>query len=163
MAYSYRPVETADGPAIIDIFNYFVANSFAAYAETAVGSAFFDRFRAACAGYPFEVITTSAGEVIGFGCLHPFHIADTFRQTAELTYFILPEHTGSGLGTNMLNRFMDKAREMGIVTLLASISSENRQSIQFHKKHGFIECGRFKRVGLKQGTEFDMVWMQKFL
>jgi len=50
-----------------------------------------------------------------------------------------------------------------IKTLLASISSRNKESIAFHKKHGFIECGRFKDIGRKRGKPFDVVWMQKVI
>jgi L-amino acid N-acyltransferase YncA len=45
-------------------------------------------------------------------------------------------------------------------TILASISSRNDGSIRFHKKNGFRECGRFRRVGRKFGQDFDIVWMQ---
>ena len=43
---------------------------------------------------------------------------------------------------------------------LAHISSANQASIRFHSRHGFTECGRFREVGEKHGTVFDMVWMQ---
>lgn len=37
------------------------------------------------------------------------------------------------------------------------------RSINFHKKNGFIECGRFQRIGRKHGQTFDVIWMQKML
>lgn len=45
--------------------------------------------------------------------------------------------------------------------LLASISSRNEQSLAFHRKRGFVECGRLRDVGVKFGKSFDVVWMQK--
>jgi L-amino acid N-acyltransferase YncA len=39
----------------------------------------------------------------------------------------------------------------------------NDQSLAFHRKHGFEEVARFKRVGEKLGREFDVVYMQKWL
>ena len=63
----------------------------------------------------------------------------------------------------MLKRLISDARKMKIKTLLASISSRNKESIAFHKKHGFIECGRFKDIGRKRGKLFDVVWMQKVI
>jgi phosphinothricin acetyltransferase len=50
---------------------------------------------------------------------------------------------------------------MGIVTVLASISSLNQSSLAFHKKNGFVECGRFVGIGRKMGTGFNVFWMQK--
>jgi phosphinothricin acetyltransferase len=55
------------------------------------------------------------------------------------------------------------ARDKGITTILAGISSLNPGSIEFHRKKGFTECGRFRKVGRKKGHDFDTVWMQKML
>jgi phosphinothricin acetyltransferase len=52
---------------------------------------------------------------------------------------------------------------MKINSLLANISSRNRQSLEFHRKNGFRECARFPKVGRKFGEDFDAVWMQKQL
>ena len=56
-----------------------------------------------------------------------------------------------------------EARQRGIDTILANISSHNEQSLAFHAGHGFTECGRFRRAGRKFEKDFDIVWMQKFL
>ena len=50
---------------------------------------------------------------------------------------------------------------MGVDNFMAHISSLNEGSIRFHLRHGFTECGRFRRVGTKNGRDFDMVWMQR--
>ncbi|MBE0481730.1 MAG: GNAT family N-acetyltransferase [Dehalococcoidia bacterium] len=63
----------------------------------------------------------------------------------------------------MLSLLIREASQMGIDTLLASISSRNQSSIDFHKKNGFTECGKFVSIGRKFGQDFDVVWMQKFL
>jgi phosphinothricin acetyltransferase len=114
-------------------------------------------------GYPFYVIETPEKQVVGFGLIHRYHPAKTFNRVAELSYFISPSHTRKGLGTKLLSLLIDKAAGMGIDTLLASISSLNQLSVDFHKKNGFVECGRFICVGRKFGHDFDMIWMQKHL
>ena len=77
--------------------------------------------------------------------------------------FVQPEMTGMGLGAQMLAYLETAGKEKGITTILASISSLNEGSIRFHERHGFTECGRFARVGIKNGIVFDTVWMQKFI
>ena len=91
---------------------------------------------------------------------HPFPV---FSKTAEISYFIRPEWTGKGLGDTLLACLIQKAKLKGIHSILASIASLNEPSLQFHKKHGFIECGRFREVGEKKGQIFDVVYMQKRL
>jgi phosphinothricin acetyltransferase len=163
MEYIIRPALDSDAAAITAIYNHFATNSFAAYPSRPIDKTFFERFKAMAVGYPFYVIETPEKDVIGFGQLRPYHPADTMRQTAEITYFILPEHTGHGLGTRLLLMLEDEARHRGIKNILASVSSLNAQSLSFHLKHGFAECGRFRCVGIKFNEEFDVVWMQKFI
>jgi phosphinothricin acetyltransferase len=163
MEYEIRPVNEKDRLGVTAVFNHFVENSFAAFPEEKVDSSFFDRMVAVSKGYPFYVIEVDGGKLAGFALLHPYHRSPTISRTAEVTYFILPEHTGRGLGGRILDRFIKDAREMGIDNLLASISSLNEGSISFHAQHGFVECGRFRRIGRKRGRDFDIVWMQKFL
>ena len=160
MSYKFENVSYDHKKAITDIFNYYVVNSFAAYPTSPVGDALFDRFYDMSSGYPFKVITYNTKEIVGFAFLHPYHLADSFSKTAEITYFILPDHTGKGLATKILNLFISIGKKQGIMNLLANISSLNEGSINFHKKNGFVECGRFKNIGHKFNKDFDVVWMQ---
>ena len=151
------------GQAVIDIFNHFVTHSFAAYPDQPVPHEFFGRFQQMTQGYPAFVATLDSGRVVGFGFLRPFHPASTLRRTAEVTYFISPEYTKRGIGTALLNRLIEEAIPMGIDSLVASISSKNEESIAFHRKNGFRECGRIQRAGRKSDQDFDIVWMQRQL
>ena len=163
MEYRFRRVKEEDHPALVDIFNYYIENSYAAYRESKIDAAFVELLERVAGEYPFYTVETTDDDIVGFGMIHPYHPAEVFTRVAELSYFLAPAHTGRGLGTKLLNRLTEDARKRGIDTLVASISSRNEQGINFHKKHGFVECGRFKRIGRKWGDDFDMVWMQKFI
>jgi len=163
MGYELAPLGESDRQAVAGIFNYHIEQGFAAYPESPVTEEFFDRILAMSAGYPAVSVKTDSGEVVGFGFLRAFHAADTFRRTAEIAYFLLPEHTGKGLGRRMLALFEEQAWEHGIDNFLASISSLNEQSLRFHAQAGFERCGTFRAVGRKRGRDFDMVWFQKRL
>ena len=129
-------------------------SSFAAYPDQPVPHEFFGRFQQMTQGYPAFVATVDSGRVVGFGFLRPFHPASTLRRTAEVTYFISPEFTKRGIGTALLNRLIEEAVPRGIDSLVASISSKNEESIAFHRKNGFRECGRFERAGRKNESRF---------
>jgi phosphinothricin acetyltransferase len=162
-AYRLQALAESDRTAVTGIFNYFVERSFAAYPEEPVGEEFFDRILAWSEGYPAVTVRTAAEEVVGFGFLRAFHPAGTFSRTAEVAYFLLPEHTGRGAGSLMLSRFMEAARGIGVDNLLASVSSLNEASLRFHRRSGFECCGTFRGVGRKAGRDFDVVWFQKRL
>lgn len=161
MDYELAELTEKDRCAVLAIFNYFVDNSFAAFHEEPVGDEFFDRLLTIVARYPAVTVRTETGEVAGFGFLRPFHPAPTLRRTAEIGYFLMPEHTRKGLGNRLLDYFFEKARAMGVDNLVASVSSLNQQSLQFHEKAGFTRCGTFRAVGYKRGRDFDVVYFQK--
>jgi phosphinothricin acetyltransferase len=162
-AYRLEPLVDDHAPAVVEIFNHFVRSSFSAYPSAPVDGAFYVRLAGLAQGYPAVAAVGPDGAVAGFGMLRRWHPADSFGRTAEVTYFIRPEHTGRGLGAQMLAHFEAAARRMGIDTILASISSLNEGSIRFHRRNGFVECGRFRAVGRKFDRDFDVVWMQKRL
>lgn len=160
MVTRLRAVEERDWESITAIFNHWVTESYAAYPDEPVGEGFFRDRNAAHPEYPFFVADGEAG-IVGFAYLSPFHPVPTMRHTANLTYFLHPEHTGHGLGRVFLERLLEAGREIGITNFMAHISSENPGSIRFHLRNGFTECGRFANVGVKKGRSFDMVWMQR--
>ncbi len=163
MEYSFRPIKKEDRESIIDIFNQYIENSFASYRENKFLYQDFDMLLQMSNSCPRVSIIDKNGKIVGFGMLRVHIPMPTFSQTAEVTYFIHPDHTGKGLG-KMLLAFLEKsAAEKNITNILANISSLNPKSIEFHQKNGFIECGRFKKVGKIKGKEFDTVWMQKML
>lgn len=145
---------------VLDIFNHFVATGFAAYPDRPAGREFFDRLRDMAGDYPSVVVLDPARRVVGFALMRPHYPWETFRRTAVVSWFILPEHTGRGVGTAILEAFVAEARRRGITSLLASVSSLNPESLGFHARRGFREVGRFRSVGRKRGRDFDEVWLQ---
>jgi phosphinothricin acetyltransferase len=163
MEYSINPITTEDREAIIDIFNYYIENSFAAFPEIRLPFQAFDFLLQMSKGYPNGTIKDENGKVVGFGLLRTHNSIPAFAQTAEITYFLDKEHTGKGLGRMLLDFLERGGRKRGLTTILADISSLNPGSINFHRNNGFVECGRFLKVGKKNGQLFDTVWMQKML
>jgi phosphinothricin acetyltransferase len=161
--YEIRRVRDGDRNAVVDVFNYFVENSFAAYPDKKVGPEIFDLLKNMSRGGAFYVVETPGKEVAGFALLRHHQIAEAFKRAGEITYFILPQHERRGLGARFMEIILADARAAGVETLLANISSLNEVSLNFHLKHGFKECGRFQRIGRKFGRDFDVIWMQKFL
>lgn len=161
MEATIRPMSPTDREPVIDIFNYYIENSFAAYPENRVPYDFFTMLQNLTLGYPSLVLESHPEGTIAFAFLRPHNPLPAFKATAEITYFIKPGHVDKGLGGLLLQHLIEEGKEMGLHTLLASISSRNEQSIAFHLKNGFLECGRFKNIGRKFAEAFDVVWMQK--
>ena len=165
MNIRFEKLGEGDREAVIDLFNYYIENSFAAYPEKKVPYGLFDQFLALTEGYPAFTVRDEeqADRIVGFAFLRPYHPLADFQRAAEITYFIEPGYTGQGIGSRILERITGEARRKGIDTILANVSSLNESSLRFHERHGFEECGRFRRVAKKKGQDLDVVWMQKIL
>lgn len=155
-----REFAPGDLDSLLAVFNAFVRNSHAAYPESELGREPFEKLLAQA-----RIILTlqAGGAVVGFGYISAYRPLPNFDHTGVLTYFILPEHTGQGHGSRLLQELFRRGRDMGITNYLAHISSRNEPSLSFHRKHGFEEVGRFRDVARKFGETFDVVWVQKRL
>lgn len=155
-----RPACDADREPIMQTFNHYAATGFAAYPEGPVPERLFDLLRDDSISF---IVAELAGSVVGFGLLKPFMPFAAFQATATVSYFIGPGYTGRGVGRLILDCLELRAKEAGVTTLVAHISSKNEASIRFHLRNGFKEAGRLRSVGKKFGEPFDLVWMQKAL
>ena len=160
-AYRFEPLAEDHRRAVIDIFNYYVTETTAAYRRDPVGYDFFENFTGDMDRYPAYAIRTEDGVVAGFCMLEPFMNAPTFDAVAEATYFLHPEHTGRGIGSLALGRLEADAKKMGITRLVANASSENDGSVRFHLGRGFTEYGRLENAGEKLGRIFGIVYLEK--
>jgi phosphinothricin acetyltransferase len=163
MDSTFQPLSEEHRQAVIDIYNHHVDHGFASYREARLPYEAFDRFLAIAKGYPAYVHIPVGGEVDGFGFLHAWHPSECFQRTAEITYFFRPGATRQGSGSRLLAKLLEEAVMLKIDRILASISSRNPESLAFHRKHDFLECGRFSQVGRKHGVDFDVVWMVRQL
>jgi len=153
-----RPKNEEDLENILEVVNSFVKNSFAAYQDEPYPASTVDEWNKKARVF---LVLESGNEFVGFGFAAAYRPFKSFDHVGVLTYFILQEYTGKGLGTKLINKLISKGKELGITNYLAHISSKNEQSLNFHKKHGFKEVGRFKDMSVKLGESVDMVWVQK--
>lgn len=161
MDITIRLVEDKDKVAFVNIFNYHIQHGYAAYSTNPVPVEAFERFKSFARDGLMYVAETSEKGVIGFALLKIYYNVDCFAKTAEVSYFILPDFTNQGLGKRFMNTLIDAARTHGIDKLVANVSSLNPQSLAFHIRQGFRQCGRLEKVGEKNGRLFDVIWFQK--
>jgi phosphinothricin acetyltransferase len=163
MRITLSPIGKDDHKDVMEIFNYYIENTFAAYPEQRLPDEFLETLLMLSHGYPTVVAKADEGVVTGFGLLRPYNPLPAFSKTAEITYFLKPGFAGQGIGKAILDYLLDTGKELGINAVLANVSSLNEESIRFHIKNGFSECGRFREIGRKKGQVFDVLYFQKLL
>jgi L-amino acid N-acyltransferase YncA len=162
MNISFERLSKEHRAEVIDIFNFYIKNSYAAYPEEQVSYDYYDKFLEIAAGFPAFAIKNEE-KLIGFCFLNSYNPLSTFNETGVITYFIDKDYKGKGIGKSALNKLEAEARIKGIKNILANIASVNEESIAFHSKNGFRKCGEFEGIIKKNNKQFDIIWMQKTL
>jgi phosphinothricin acetyltransferase len=89
--FTFSPIADTDREPVIDLFNYYVGHTCAAYPEQKVPYGFFALFPEACYTYPSVVARSPDGTLAGFCLLRAHNPMPAFRHAAEITCFIRPD------------------------------------------------------------------------
>lgn len=158
-----RPATVDDLPAINAIYNHYVRTSTCTYQEepeTAEGRAGW--FHDHDAAHPVIVIEL-ASQVVAWGSLSRFHRRAAYRHTVEDSTYVRHDLHGQGLGSQLLEDLIRRARAAGHHTIIAGISGDQTPSIRLHAKFGFKPVAQLHEVGHKFGRWLDVVYMQLLL
>lgn len=158
-----RCATAADNPQIADIWNHEVLFT-AATTATEPRSPEEQRQWLTHHGDTHPAIVVARDDqVLGFGSLSPYKAKPAYAHAVEDSVYVKDGARGMGLGTLLLGRLVELAREGGYRTIIARITAENVPSIRLHERHGFRLAGVERRIALKRGRYHDVVTMQWML
>ena len=159
-----RDAIAADLPAILQIFNQIVAETTAIYDQalsTLEQRAAWLNERTAT-GFPV-LVADKDGSVVGFSSYGPWRARWGYRYTVEHSVHVHADHRGCGVGSALVEALLPRARAAGVHVMIGGIDAENRGSIRFHERLGFVEVAHYREVAHKFGRWLDLVSMQLLL
>jgi phosphinothricin acetyltransferase len=160
--YVIRPVEEADLPAVIGIYNWAVNQTFATIdseplsAEEAV-----TWWEAHLKHHPLFVAQHDGDGVIGWARLMPWKQRG-FDIMEDLVY-VDPLHHKHGVGRLLLSRLLEEARTMDVRSVVASVAADNGPGLRLHTSLGFEMVGTLKQAAYKFERWMDIALVQKLL
>ncbi|WP_130903997.1 GNAT family N-acetyltransferase [Pseudomonas sp. Sample_22] len=162
MTYHIRDAVHADLAAIRDIYNDAVLNTTAIWNEHVVDldnrQAWFHARQAQA--YPILVIVDMDDAVLGYASFGDWRPFDGFRHTVEHSVYVRSDQRGNGLGPQLMDVLVARARGCGKHVMVAAIESGNTASIRLHERIGFVTTGQMPQVGTKFGRWLDLTFMQ---
>ncbi|MFC4005519.1 GNAT family N-acetyltransferase [Prauserella oleivorans] len=162
---SVRPAEPRDLRQIADIYAYYVTESVATFELEPPGvDEWRERYAAVTgAGLPF-LVAEDEGRVAGYAYCSPWKTRPAYRHTVEDSIYLAQWARGRGLSGVLLDALLDRATAAGIREMIAVIAdSGDPASAALHRKRGFTEAGRLRRVGCKHGRRLDTMLLQRSL
>ena len=158
------PLRPEDHESARAVFNHWITTSTATFHEEPLSE---QQFRAEVAEQPdprLGCFGIRSGEgLAGYVVLAPFKARCAYRDTAEVSVYLSPDHVGCGLGRQAISFAEQHARAVGLHVLLAVICTENTASLRLFTSAGFVEAGRLRQVGRKFGRLLDVAYLQKTL
>jgi len=155
-----RPAVKDDFPQIAKIWNQIIRDTAATFTNAEKEVA--ELVQANAAGCPFFVAEQD-GKVVGFATYFPFRSGPGYARTKEHTIQLAPDARGKGFGRGLMEAVEDHARDAGVHTIWAGISSENPDGKAFHAALGYEEIAVLPEVGRKFGRWMDLILMRKVL
>lgn len=159
-----RRAQRTDVPAMREIFNEVLRNSNSIYREEEVTLeeryAWFDEKLE----HGFPIFGAYEGDhLIGYAGYGTWRAAQGYRKSVELTIYVDQKRRGKGIGSKLMQTIIEHAKADGYHVMIGAIDAANQQSIEFHKRFGFVEVARMPEVALKNDQWLTLVFMQKLL
>ena len=158
---SIRPAKIDDINGITQIYNEAVLTTDASFDTEAKTEAeqrvWFDNHGAK---NPI-LVAEQGGGLVGWASLSGWSPRRAYADTAEVSLYVKEEFQGRGIGKRLLESIIREGEKVGLHTVVARITTGNKQSIYLHEQVGFEQIGIMREVGYKFGRLLDICLMQK--
>lgn len=155
-----RVIPSTDAATITRIYNRYICETTVSFeTEPLSVEQMQKRIEDIASKYPYFVYEKD-GVVIGYAYVHNWKERAAYQKTVEATIYLDFNCKREGVGTKLATKIIQASREMGFHAIIACITEENRESLEFHKKMGFKKVSHFLKVGEKFGRQLDVVDME---
>ncbi|NND51623.1 MAG: N-acetyltransferase [Flavobacteriaceae bacterium] len=100
-------------------------------------------------------------QVVGFAVLSKVSDRFVYRGVAEVSVYVSESFRGQGIGESLLKKLITESEANGFWSLQAGIFSENKASIELHKKCGFRNIGIKERIGQLDGKWYNNHFLER--
>ncbi len=158
-----RPATVADAEAIATIYNQGIEDRVATL-ETDLRTLEERRQWIAARSPRHPVIVAEArGERVGWGSLNAFNPRKAYDYVADFSVYVERGWRGKGVGSRLLTRLIELARELGYHKLVLSAFPSNAGGMALYQKLGFRTVGTYREQGRLDGRWVDTIIMEKLL
>lgn len=146
-----------DGPAVAELYNWYVAHSTATFQYTlSTGEEYRRNIAETLQKAPFLVAYNPDGALLGYACAHPWRTRGAFAWDVETTIYLAPGQPGLGLGRRLYTALLEILTLQGYHNAFALVAHPNPASEAFHRSMGFARRGTEPRSGYKFGRWLDL-------
>jgi ribosomal protein S18 acetylase RimI-like enzyme len=106
-----------------------------------------------------QFVAVKGENIVGWCDALPGNASYGTGHVGYLGMGLLPEYRGKGIGSQLVEATIRKARELSFEKIELSVYASNVPAISLYRKLGFVEEGRKKRSRLLDGVYDDVILM----
>lgn len=108
-----------------------------------------------------RIIAEIDNRIVGFAVLSKISQRAVYKGVAEVSVYVANNFKRQKIGETLLNALIIESEKKEFWTLQAGIFSENKISINLHKKCGFRLVGLRERIGQLNGKWHDVQFLER--
>lgn len=106
-------------------------------------------------------IALENNKVIGFIVLKTYF--GRKNHCADFVVFVAPNKQKKGIGTTLIRKIIERAKELGLKRIELGVFADNKQAIKLYKKLGFKKEGVKRKALQRKKKLYDEIIMGKLL
>lgn len=151
MEIAVKPLQKTDWGAVSKIYSEGIATGVATFETECPNWDEWDtKYLSSC-----RTVAVVKNGVVGFAVLSQVSKRQVYRGVAEVSVYVSNGFKGKRIGESLLKSLIKESETQGFWTLQANIFSENKASINLHKKCGFRMVGVREKIGKLNGKWYD--------
>lgn len=155
-----RYAKENDANKLLSIYKEYINTAITFEYEAPSRDEFLNRIKNIKKNYPYLVLEDE-DRILGYAYAHEFKERKAYSWSVETTIYLDRNKCAKGYGKKLYTKLLDILKQQGIKTACACVTEINENSLNFHKKLGFKEVGRFHNAGYKLGKWYDIIWLEK--
>lgn len=155
-----RRATCADAASCLEIYRSYINTAITFESALPSCEEFAGRIRTISKNYPY-LVAEQNGTIIGYAYAHEFKERSAYQWGSELSIYLAPSATHSGIGKALYQCLIVLLKHQGIRTAYGIITTPNDASEALHTSLGFTKSAHLRNAGFKEGAWHDVAWFEK--
>lgn len=158
-----RFVKPQDTNRILEIYAPYITDTVISFEyEVPTPTDFAQRVADISSRYPY-LVYERYGQVVGYAYASAYNERVAYDYTVDLSVYVDAAFCGHNIGECLYAALLDILARQGYYNAYACITAINQNSLNFHKRMGFVDAGTHPLAGFKHGQWLDVCWYYKRL
>jgi phosphinothricin acetyltransferase len=148
-----RKATLKDTKAITKIYNYYIKNDIATFAEKPIP---IKETKKNIKNAILWLVFVEKNVVVGYAYASKWKERTAYRFSAETSVYLSAKYQGKGIGSKLYAHLLSEIKKLNIHSVIGGISLPNKASERLHEKFGYKKVAHFKEIGFKFNKWIDV-------